>query len=78
MIASLRHFLGWMVSTWHSLRDLVLENLALRRHCWLCTRTRLTALHKLFWVAYAKIQCRFSLQCNIVTLSWNPEESWAK
>ena len=52
MIASLRYFLGWMVSAFRSREDLVLENLALRqqllalhaqRH-----RRRLTALQKLF------------------------------
>ena len=31
MIASLRHFLAWMVSAFRSREDLVLENLALRR-----------------------------------------------
>jgi hypothetical protein len=31
MIASLRHFLGWMVTAFRSREDLVLENLALRR-----------------------------------------------
>jgi hypothetical protein len=31
MIVSLRHFLGWLVSTFRSLEDLVLENVALRR-----------------------------------------------
>jgi putative transposase len=31
MIASLRHFLGWMVNAFRSREDVVLENLALRR-----------------------------------------------
>ena len=31
MILSLRHLLGWIVSSFHSREDLVLENLALRR-----------------------------------------------
>src|SRR6516162_10970904 len=31
MIVSLRHFLGWLVGTFRSREDLVLENLALRR-----------------------------------------------
>jgi hypothetical protein len=31
MIVSLRHFLGWLVSTFCSREDLVLENLALRQ-----------------------------------------------
>jgi hypothetical protein len=55
MIVSLRHFLGWLLSVFRSREDLVLENLALRRqllalHAQL-PRRRLTALHKLFWVA---------------------------
>jgi putative transposase len=55
MIASLRHFLGWLVSAFRSREDLVLENLALRRQLLALhaqqPRRRLTALHKLFWVA---------------------------
>ena len=55
MIASLRHFLGWMVITFSSREDLVLENLALRQQLLALhtqrPRRRLTALHKLFWVA---------------------------
>jgi putative transposase len=55
MIVSLRHFLGWLVSAFHSREDLVLENLALRRQLLALRvqqpRRRLTALHKLFWVA---------------------------
>ena len=52
---SLRHLLGWIVSSFRSREDLVLENLALRRQLLALhaqrPRTRLTALHKLFWVA---------------------------
>ena len=55
MIVSLRHLLGWMVSAFRSREDLVLENLALRRQLLALhaqrPRRRLTALHKLFWVA---------------------------
>src|SRR5260370_12118569 len=55
MIVSLRHFLGWLVSAFHSREDLVLENLALRRQLLALhaqqPRRRLTALHKRFWVA---------------------------
>ena len=55
MIVSLRHFLGWLVGTFRSREDLVLENLALRRQLLALhaqqPRRRLTALHKLFWVA---------------------------
>jgi len=54
MIASLRHFLGWMVSAFRSREDVVLENLALRQQLLALhaqrPRRRLTALHKLFWV----------------------------
>jgi hypothetical protein len=55
MIVFLRHFLGWMVSAFRSREDLVLENLALRQQLLALhaqrPRPRLTALHKLFWVA---------------------------
>ena len=55
MIASLRHFLGWLVSAFRSREDLVLENLALHQQLLALQaqrpRRRLTALHKLFWVA---------------------------
>src|SRR5215472_3010369 len=55
MIVSLRHLLGWIVSSFRAREDLVLENLALRRQLLALhaqrPRTRLTALHKLFWVA---------------------------
>jgi hypothetical protein len=55
MIVLLRPFLGWIVSSFRSREDRVLENLALRRQLLALhtqrPRTRLTALHKLFWVA---------------------------
>jgi len=55
MIVLLRHLLGWIGSSFRSREDLVLENLALRRQLLALhtqrPRTRLTALHKLFWVA---------------------------
>jgi hypothetical protein len=55
MIVSLRHFLGWLVSSFSCRADLVLENLALRRQLLALhaqrPRRRLTALHKLFWIA---------------------------
>src|SRR5262249_40216253 len=55
MIALFRYLLGWIVSSFRSRQDLVLENLALRRQLLALhaqrPRTRLTALHKLFWVA---------------------------
>src|SRR6516225_141228 len=55
MIVSLRHLLGWIISSFRSREDLVLENLALRQQLLALhaqqPRTRLTVLHKLFWVA---------------------------
>ena len=55
MFVSLRLLLGWMVSAFSSREDLVLENLALRQQLLALhakrPRRRLTALHKLFWVA---------------------------
>jgi len=55
MIVSLRNLLGWLVSAFSSRHDLVLENLALRRQLLALhaqrPRPRLTAWHKLFWVA---------------------------
>ena len=55
MIVLLRHLLGWMVSAFRSREDLVLENLSLRQQLLALhvqrPRHRLTALHKLFWVA---------------------------
>jgi putative transposase len=55
MLASLRHLLGWMVSSFRSRGDLVLENLALHQQLLALhaqrPHYRLTALHKLFWVA---------------------------
>jgi len=55
MIVSLRHLLGWLFSAFRSQKDLVLENLALHQQLLALhaqrPRRRLTALHKLFWVA---------------------------
>src|SRR5713226_3938674 len=55
MIVLLRYLLGWVVSAFRSREDLVLENLALRQQLLALhakrPRRRLTALHKLFWVA---------------------------
>jgi transposase InsO family protein len=55
MIVSLRHVLGWMVSAVGSREDLILENLALRQQLLALhakrPHRRLTALHRLFWVA---------------------------
>src|SRR5260370_35364834 len=55
MIVVVRHFLCWLVSSLSCRADLVLENMALRRQLLALhaqrPRRRLTALHKLFWVA---------------------------
>src|SRR5690348_16465381 len=55
MTVSLRHLLGWIVSAFSSREDLILENLALRQQLLAVhatrPRRRLTASHKLFWVA---------------------------
>ena len=55
MILSLRHLLGWVVSTFSSRENLILENLGLRQQLLALhaqrPRHRLTALQKLFWVA---------------------------
>jgi putative transposase len=55
MIASLRHLLGWMVSSFRSREDLVLENLALHQQLLALhaqrPHHRLTALHKLLLVS---------------------------
>jgi hypothetical protein len=55
MNVSLRHLLGSMVSPFRSRENLILENLALRQQLLALhaqrPRRRLTALHKLFWVA---------------------------
>ncbi len=55
MILAFRHLLGWMISAFRSREDLVLENLALHQQLLALhaqrPRHRLTALHKLFWVA---------------------------
>jgi hypothetical protein len=56
MLASVRHFLGWLVSAFRSREDLVLENLALHQQLLALhaqrPRRRFTAMHKLFWVAF--------------------------
>jgi putative transposase len=55
MIVWLRHLLGWVVSAFRTRENLVLENVALRQQLLALhakrPRRRLTALHKLFWVA---------------------------
>jgi len=55
IVTSLRHLLGWVVSAFRSRENLVLENLALRQQLLALhakrPRRRMTALHKLFWIA---------------------------
>ena len=54
-----RSFLGWIFSAFSSREDLILENLALRQQLLALhakrPRHRLTALHKLFWVALRRL-----------------------
>jgi hypothetical protein len=74
MIVSLRHFFGWLVSAFHSREDLVLENLALRRQLLALharqPRRRLTALHKLFWVALRTCWSGWTKPLILVTCPW--------
>ena len=55
MILLLRHFVGWMVATFCVREDLILENLALRQQLLALhatrPRRRLSATHRLFWIA---------------------------
>ena len=59
MFASLRHFLGWIVSSFCSRQELILENLALRQQLVALhakrPRRRLSARQKLFWVVLRKL-----------------------
>src|ERR1700682_1436403 len=79
MIVSLRHFLGWLVSSFSCRVDLVLENLALRRQLLALhaqrPRRRLTALHKLFWVALRRFWSGWTKPLVLVTprtvVSWH-------
>ena len=79
MTVSLRHLLGWIVSAFSSREDLILENLALRQQ--LLTlhatrpRRRLSALHKLFWVALRRFWSGWTKPLVLVTprtvVSWH-------
>jgi putative transposase len=59
MIAPLRHFLGWILSTLSSREELILENLALRQQLVALhakrPRRRLTTMYKLFWVVLRRL-----------------------
>jgi transposase InsO family protein len=54
MIPLLQHFVGWLVGTFRSREDLMLENLALRQQLLALhakrPRPRLSSLDKLFWI----------------------------
>src|SRR5260370_1884015 len=71
MMLSLRHFLGWLVSSFSCRADLVLENLALSRQLLALhaqrPRRRWTALHKLFWVALRMCWSRWRQPLVLVT-----------
>src|ERR1700719_2609782 len=81
MIVLLRHLLGWMVSAFRSREDLVLENLSLRQQLLALhvqrPRHRLTALHKLFWVALRTCWSGWSKPLVLVTprtvVNWHRE-----
>jgi hypothetical protein len=59
MIVPFRYVLGWVVRAFSSREDLILENLALRQQLLALhakrPRRRLTAMHKLFWVAFENV-----------------------
>jgi len=71
MIWWLRHLLGWTISAFRSREDLVLENLALRQQLLALhahrPRRRLTAAHKLFWVALQRLWSRWKEPLILVT-----------
>jgi putative transposase len=68
---SLRHLLGWTVSAFRSREDLVLENLALHQQLLALhaqrPQHRLTALHKLFWVALRTFRSGWTKPLILVT-----------
>jgi len=59
MLSSLRHVIGWIISSLGSRRDLILENLALRQQLLSMhakrPQRRLSAVHKLFWVLLRRL-----------------------
>ncbi len=59
MLASVRHFIGWVVSILRSRQDLILENLALRQQLLALRakrpRRRLSVMQRLFWVVLSKL-----------------------
>src|SRR5467141_3741524 len=78
MIVSLRQFLGWLVSSFRCRADLVLENMALRRQLLALRaqrpRRRLTALHKLLWVALR--MCWFGWRQPLVLVTPRTVVNW--
>jgi putative transposase len=71
MFLSLRHLIGWIVSTLGSRRDLILENLALRQQLLALhakrPRRRMSAMHKLFWVLLRRLWSRWKTPLLLVT-----------
>ena len=71
MFASLRHFIGWIISAFCSRQDLVLENLALRQQLLALnvkrSRRRLSAREKLFWIVLRKLWQRWNKPLILVT-----------
>src|SRR6266852_4288748 len=59
MFASLRHFIGWVISAFCSRQELILENLALRQQLLALHAKRpprrLSARQKLFWIVLRKL-----------------------
>jgi len=70
-IVTLRHLLGWVVSTLGSRKNLVLENLALRQQLLALhvkrPRRRLTRVHKLFWVVLRRLWSGWKAPLVLVT-----------
>lgn len=59
MLCPLRHLIGWMVCAFRSREDLLLENLALRQQLLALhtkrPRSRLSTVHKLFWIVLRRL-----------------------
>jgi hypothetical protein len=54
MFSLLRYLVGWIIGGFYSRQNLILENFALRQQLlalYAKRRRRLSAMHKLFWVA---------------------------
>jgi hypothetical protein len=75
----LRHLLGWIFNAFSSREDLILENLALRQQLLALhatrPRRRLTASHRLFWVALRRLWSGWTNPLVLVTprtvVSWH-------